>query len=90
LSSDQSVTEKCPKKGHDGTCMKGGEDDKGGGTLLEKRAGGDKLEGEGEKINDEECTDLDTTWDGVEMFFKGRRVREKGTCRQLPCDGESV
>jgi hypothetical protein len=49
--------------------MKGGEDDKGGGTLLEKRAGGEKLEGEGEEIGDEECTDLDTTWDGVKMAF---------------------
>jgi len=52
--------------------MEGGEDDKGGGSLLEKRAGGEKLEEEGEEVNDQECTDLDTTDGGLPV------VREIG------------
>ena len=42
--------------------MDGCEDDKRCGSLLEKGTSRDKLEWEGEKVKDEKCTKLDTTW----------------------------
>lgn len=76
MSGDDSVTEERPEKCRNGTCMECGEDDKGRGSLLEKRAGGEKLEGEGEEINGEESTDLDTTWGDVRIPKGGGQ--EKG------------
>ena len=40
--------------------MYSGEDDEGGGALLEEGAGCDELEGECEEVYDEESTELDT------------------------------
>jgi hypothetical protein len=61
LSGDKSVTEEGPEKGSDGTCMEGSEDNEDGRTLLEKRAGGEKLEREGEEVDGEESPNLDAT-----------------------------
>ena len=41
--------------------MDSGEDDEGGGALLEEGAGGDELEGKCEEVYDEEGAKLDTT-----------------------------
>jgi len=40
--------------------MDGCKDDKRSGSLLEKRTRCDKLEDEGEEVDDEKCTKLDT------------------------------
>jgi len=58
--------------------MDGCKDDKERGSLLEKRTRRDKLEGEGEKINDEKCTKLDTTW-GL-----GKKIERAGGQLDLP------
>jgi hypothetical protein len=50
--------------------MDGCKDNKRRGSLLEKRTRRDKLEGEGEEVNDEKCTKLDTTW---EVGLDGRK-----------------
>lgn len=61
LSSHESVAKKHPEKSRNSTCMDGRKDDKGCGSLFEKRASRDELEGEGEKVCGEKCTKFDTT-----------------------------
>ncbi len=62
LGCHESISQECPEKSGNSTCMDGCKDDKRRGSLFEKRTRRDKLEGEGEKVNDEKCTKLDTTW----------------------------
>jgi hypothetical protein len=59
LRCHKSISQECPKKSGNSTCMNGCKDDKRSGSLLEKRACRDKLEGESEKIEDEKSTKLD-------------------------------
>jgi hypothetical protein len=61
LSRHDSVSQECPEKSGNSTCVDGCKDDKGRGSLLKKRTRRNKLEGEGEKVKHEKSTKLDTT-----------------------------
>jgi hypothetical protein len=80
LGCHKSVAQECPEKSGDSTCMNGCKDDKRGGSLLEKRACRDKLEGESEKVEDEKCTKLDPTWSWV----RRSKERRDGKQQDLP------
>jgi hypothetical protein len=60
LSGDDGIAEEGPEESGDCTCVQSGEDDEGGGALLEEGTGADELEGECEEVYDEESTELDT------------------------------
>ena len=60
LSGNNGIAEEGPEEGGDRTRVYSSEDDEGGGALLEERAGGDELEGECDKVYDEESTELNT------------------------------
>jgi hypothetical protein len=66
--------------------MKSCKDDKRSGSLLKKRACRDKLEGEGEKVEDEKCTKLDPTWSWVRRS-KGYGLENTKTCQRRPFGG---
>ncbi len=60
LSGDDGIAEEGPEQSRDSTCVYSGEDDEGGGALLEEGACGDELEGECNEVYDEESAELDT------------------------------
>jgi hypothetical protein len=88
LSGDDGIAEEGPEESGDCTCVQSGEDDEGGGALLEEGTGADELEGECEEVYDEESTELDTACQ-VEIISTDFPKERERTCRRRLSGGYS-